>query len=149
MEYLWMGRSRRAMWYSRLQGGSPRLCRLRTVHSGTLSKYLNWTDHMMTFLDLVNRRSSIIVVVGWYPTIHLEIFNGIVFTCHPRIAQCEVSHGRRALGRGGIQIDPLMSLQKVAIRGLSAGACMLCWSGFPPVVLYIDSDLRDTLRYEW
>jgi hypothetical protein len=33
--------------YSRLQGGSPRLCWLRTIRSGTLSKYLNCTGHML------------------------------------------------------------------------------------------------------
>jgi hypothetical protein len=37
-----------------------------------------------------------------------------------------VSRGRRALGRDGIWIDPTMSLQKVDIRGLSAGVRMSC-----------------------
>jgi hypothetical protein len=65
--------------YSRLQGGSPWLCRLRTIHSGTLNKYLNYTDLMLALWDPVNWRSSIIVVVGWYPTIPLEMFTGIVY----------------------------------------------------------------------
>jgi hypothetical protein len=43
-----------------------------------------------------------------------------------------VSRGRRALGRGGTRIDPTMSLRKVAIRGLSAGARMSCWSDLYP-----------------
>jgi hypothetical protein len=51
---------------------------------------------------------------------------------HPRIAQCEVLHGRHALGRGVTQIDTTMSLRKVAIRGLSTGVHMSYWSGLSP-----------------
>jgi hypothetical protein len=57
--------------YSMPQGGSPHLCRLMTIHSGTLSKHLNCTDRMLALWDLVTRRSSMIVVVGQYPTIPL------------------------------------------------------------------------------
>jgi hypothetical protein len=65
--------------YSMLQGGSPNLCRLRTVHSGTLSEHLICTDRMLALWDPVNRRSSMIVVLGRYPTIPLEMFSGIVY----------------------------------------------------------------------
>jgi hypothetical protein len=43
-----------------------------------------------------------------------------------------VSNGRRALGRDGTRIDPMISLRKVAIRGLSADTRMSCWSGLYP-----------------
>jgi hypothetical protein len=66
-----------------------------------------------------------IVVVGQYPVISLEMGIGILYG-HPQIAQRVISHGRRALGRGGTQIDPTVSLRKVAIRGLSAGALISC-----------------------
>jgi hypothetical protein len=59
----WEGQ-REACGYSRLQGGSPHLCQLRIVRSGTLSKYLNCADLMLALWNPVNRRSSIIVVVG-------------------------------------------------------------------------------------
>jgi hypothetical protein len=84
------------------------------------------TDRMLDLWGPVNRRSWMIVVVGRYPTIPLEMSIGI--TSHPWIAQRVVSCGRHALGRGGTQIDPTLSLQKVAICGLSTGARMLCWS---------------------
>jgi hypothetical protein len=45
-----------------------------------------------------------IVVVGQYPIISLEMGIGILYG-HPQIAQRVISHGRRALGRGGTQID--------------------------------------------
>jgi hypothetical protein len=64
--------------YSRLQSGSPHLCQLRNVCSGTLSKYLSYTDHMLALWDPVNRQSSIIVVVGRYFTIPLEMFTRVV-----------------------------------------------------------------------
>jgi hypothetical protein len=51
---------------------------------------------------------------------------------HPWKAQSVVSCGRRALGRDNTWIDPTISLQKVAIRGLAAGMRMLCWSGLYP-----------------
>jgi hypothetical protein len=41
---------------------------------------------------------------------------------------CVVSRERRALGRGGIWINPTVSLQKFAIHGLFAGARISCWS---------------------
>jgi hypothetical protein len=47
----------------------------------------------------VNQHSSIIVVVGRYPTIPLEMFTGIVY--HQWITQCEVSRGRRSPGEVG------------------------------------------------
>jgi hypothetical protein len=50
---------------------------------------------------------------------------------HPQIAQRVVSHGRHVLGRGGTQMDPMMSLEEVDICGLSVGVRMSCWSGFP------------------
>jgi hypothetical protein len=54
-----------------------------------------------------------------------------------------------ALGRCGTWIDPMMSLQKVAIRGLSVDAHMSCWSGLsPPAGLFIDSNMHATLGYE-
>jgi hypothetical protein len=81
-----------------------------------------------------------IVLVGQYPTIPLEMST--------RIAQRVVSHGRRALERGGTWIDPTVSLRKVAIHCLSVGVRMLCWSGLYPAGLVIDSDLCDTLRHE-
>jgi hypothetical protein len=65
--------------YSRLQGGSPHLCWLRTIHSGTLSKYLNCTECMLILWFPVNRHSLMILVVGRYPTIPLEMFTGIVY----------------------------------------------------------------------
>jgi hypothetical protein len=65
--------------YLRLQDGSPRLCRLRTIHNRTMSKYLNCTDRMLVIWDPVNRRSSMIVIYGQYPTIHLEMFTRIVY----------------------------------------------------------------------
>jgi hypothetical protein len=37
------------------------------------------TDHMLDLWDLVNRRSSMIVVVGWYPTIPLKMSTEIVY----------------------------------------------------------------------
>jgi hypothetical protein len=40
--------------YLSLQGGSPHLCRLSTVHSESLCKYLNCTDHMLALCDPVN-----------------------------------------------------------------------------------------------
>jgi hypothetical protein len=40
---------------------------------------------------------------------------------HQQIVQCVISQGRRALGRGGPRIDPMMSLRKVAMRVMSAG----------------------------
>jgi hypothetical protein len=43
-----------------------------------------------------------------------------------------VSRGRCELGRGGTQIDPIVSLLKVVICGLSAGTCMSCWLGLYP-----------------
>jgi hypothetical protein len=81
-----------------------------------------------------------IVLVGQYPTIHLEMSTGI--------AQHVVSRGGRALERGGTRIDPTVSLRKVAIRCLSVGVCMSCWSGLYPAGLVFDSDLCDTLGHE-
>jgi hypothetical protein len=81
---------------------------------------------MLNLWAMVNQYSSMIVVVGRYPTIPLEMSIGIVYES-PRIAQRVISHGRRTLGRGETWIDPTMSLQKVAIRDLSAGAHMSCW----------------------
>jgi hypothetical protein len=52
------------------------------------------------------------------------------------LAHCVVSRERRALGRGGTQIDHVISLRKVDIRGLSADACMSCWLVFPYKVVY-------------
>jgi hypothetical protein len=49
------------------------------VHSRTLIKYLNCTDNMLAPWDPVNRRSLIIVVVGRYPIIPLEMFTEIVY----------------------------------------------------------------------
>jgi hypothetical protein len=54
---------------------------------------------------------------------------------HPWIAQRVVSHGRRALGRGGTRIDPTMPLREVAIRGMSMSMCMSCWSGLYPYMV--------------
>jgi hypothetical protein len=42
----------------------------------------------------------------------------------------------------------MMLLKMVAIRGLSASAHISYLSGFPPVGMFIDSDLCDTLGYE-
>jgi hypothetical protein len=42
----------------------------------------------------------------------------------------------------------MMLLKMVAIRGLSTCARISYLSGFPPVGLFIDSDLCDTLGYE-
>jgi hypothetical protein len=67
---------------------------------------------------------------------------------HPQITQRVVSRGRRALVRSGTQIDPMTSLRNVVIRGLSAGARMLCGQIYTPAGLVIDSDLHNTLRYE-
>jgi hypothetical protein len=39
--------------YSMPQGGSPHLCRLMTIRSGTLSKHLNCTNRMLALWDLV------------------------------------------------------------------------------------------------
>jgi hypothetical protein len=55
---------------------------------------------------------------------------------HPQIVQCEVLCGRRALERGGTQVDPTMSLRKIIIRGLSDGARMSCWPDSPCRVVY-------------
>jgi hypothetical protein len=74
-----MGRSGRGMWIFEAPRYSPHLCQLRIVRSGTLSKYLNCIDHMLALWDPINRWSSIIVVVGQYPTIPLEMFTGIVY----------------------------------------------------------------------
>jgi hypothetical protein len=74
----WEGRGE-GCGYSRLQGGSPFLCRLRTISSGTLSEYLNCNEHMLALWEPVNRHSSITIVVGRYPTIPLEIFTEIVY----------------------------------------------------------------------
>jgi hypothetical protein len=65
--------------YSELQGGSPCLCQLRTVRSGTLSELSICTDRMLALWDPVNWCSLVIVVVGWYSTIPLEMFSGIVY----------------------------------------------------------------------
>jgi hypothetical protein len=68
--------------------------------------------------------------------------------CHPRIAQCVVSRGRRALGRGG----PVSTLRCRCER-LPYVSCLrsrVCRVGevYTPIGFVIDSDLRDTLRYE-
>jgi hypothetical protein len=76
--FSWEGQRERC-GYSRLQGGSPRLCQLRTVCSGTLSKYLKCTTRMLTLWDPINQCTSIIVVVGRDPTIPLKMFTEIVY----------------------------------------------------------------------
>jgi hypothetical protein len=45
---------------------------------------------------------------------------------HARIPLCVVSRERRAVGRGGTWIDPMISLGKVTIRGMSTDTRMLC-----------------------
>jgi hypothetical protein len=65
--------------YLRLQGGNPHLCWLMTICNGTLSEHLISTDRMLALWDLVNQHSSMIVVVGWYPIIPLEMFSRIVY----------------------------------------------------------------------
>jgi hypothetical protein len=65
--------------YSRLQGGSPCLCWLRIVRSGPLNEYLIMYWSHVGFMGPVNWRSSMIVVVGRYPTISLEMSIGIVY----------------------------------------------------------------------
>jgi hypothetical protein len=85
-------------------------------------------------LDLwapVNRRSSMMVVVGRYPTIPLEMSVGIVYV-PTTDSQRTVSCGRHVLGRGRTQIIPTVSLRKVALHGLFSGARMLYWSGLDP-----------------
>jgi hypothetical protein len=56
--------------------------------------------------------------------------------------------GRRALGRGGTWIDPMMSLQKVAIHGLPWARVCLVGEAYSFAGLFIDSDLRNALRDE-
>jgi hypothetical protein len=63
VKYLWMGRTGVVCGYSMLKGGSPHLCRLRIVHSGSLSEDLICTNRMLALWDPVNRRSSMIIVV--------------------------------------------------------------------------------------
>jgi hypothetical protein len=87
--------------YSRLQGCSLRLCRLRTVRSGTLNEHLICTDHMLALWDPVNQRNSMIVVVGQYPIIPLEMFSCIVYGLPTNSSVCGIACGRCALGRGG------------------------------------------------
>jgi hypothetical protein len=85
------------------------------------------TDRMLDLWGPVNWCSLMIVVVGWYPTIPLEMSTRIVYgppTDRPALVSC----GRRALGTSETRIDPMISLWKVVIRGLSTGARMLCWS---------------------
>jgi hypothetical protein len=85
-------------------------------------------DHMPDLWGMVNRCSSIIVVVGRYPTIPLDMSIEIVYGPQ-QIAQRVVLRGKRALGKGGTRINPTISLRKVEIRGMSVGAYMSCWSG--------------------
>jgi hypothetical protein len=67
---------------------------------------------------------------------------------HPRIAQCVVSHGIRALGRGGTQIDPTTSLRKLPY--VACPRACVCHVGlvYTPTGFVIDSNVHDTLRYE-
>jgi hypothetical protein len=49
----WEGRGERC-GYLRLQSGSPRVCRLRTIRRGTLNEHLICTDCMLALWDPVN-----------------------------------------------------------------------------------------------
>jgi hypothetical protein len=70
------------------------------------------------------------------------MFTGIVYGA-PWIAQCEVSCERRE--QGETRIDPMASLRKVAICGMSVDVRMSCWSSFPSAGLFIDLDMSDSM----
>jgi hypothetical protein len=77
-------------WYSMLQDGSPCLCRLMTVYSGPFNEHWLCTDSMPDLWGPVNRRSSMIVVVGRYPTIPLEMNIGIVYGSPTDSPVCDI-----------------------------------------------------------
>jgi hypothetical protein len=74
----WQGWGERC-GYSRLQGGSPACVDwgLFIVHPW-MGIWL-YTDCMLDLWGPVNLLSSMIIVVGWYPTIPLEMSIGIVY----------------------------------------------------------------------
>jgi hypothetical protein len=116
--------------YSRLQGGSPRLCWLRTIHSGSLNEHL--IDRMPDLWVMINRHSSMIVVVGRYPINTLEMSIGIVYMPPMDSLACGIAWMTCTRERW----DPDRPYSFIAkgchtwpIRGC---ARMLCWSGFYP-----------------
>jgi hypothetical protein len=75
-----MGRSERVMWIFKTPRWLPTPMSIEDcIIVVPLSKYLNNTKCMLAVRDLVNRRNSMIVVVGWYPTISLEMYTGVVY----------------------------------------------------------------------
>jgi hypothetical protein len=67
-----------------------------------------------------------IVMVGRFPTIPLEMSIGIVYGS-PTDSPASGIAWKTCIGRGGTWIDPTISLRNVVIHGLSAGARMSCW----------------------
>jgi hypothetical protein len=121
-----MGRSKRGMWIFKAARWEPPPVSIEDrIIVEPLSRQLNSTNHMLALRDPINQCSSMIVVVGWYPTIPLEMYIGIVYGSPTDSLVWGITCKTCTRERW----DPDQPYG-VVVKG--CGARMSCWSDFPP-----------------